>query len=400
MMPIKIHDDIFWIGVNDTHTKLFEGLWPIEKEGISYNSYLIKDDKNTLIDLCKEMQATELLDNIRSITNPADIDYLVVNHMEPDHSGAIEALLQAAPKLTILASPKAANMLEGFFGITERVRVVQDGETLTVGKHTLHFLATPMVHWPETMMTFEENNGVLFSCDGFGGYGRLEKGIFDSDHQNLGYYEQEALRYFANIVCAFSKPVLNAAQKLEGLAIQTVAPSHGIVWQKDPQRILELYVRWSQYAKGGAEKGITLVYGSMYGNTLKMAEAVFEGAASTGIPVQRFDITQTHISYILPWLWTQAGVLIGAPTYEGSLFPTMQQTLEMALTKRIFHKKAAYFGSYGWGGGAKRFINSIFEKLGWELSDTLDFLGRPTEADLKKGQEFGKRFGELIIAQQ
>jgi flavorubredoxin len=155
-------------------------------------------------------------------------------------------------------------------------------------------------------------------------------------------------------------------------------------------------VQWSQYAKGTAETGISLIYGSMYGNTQKMVEAVFEGVKQTGIKVKIFNVTKTHISYILPSLWTQRGILIGAPTYEGSLFPTMRQVLEMALTKRIFHKKAAYFGSYGWSGGATRYLKHQLEKLKWELTDTLDFIGQPTTEELKNGVDFGQRFAAHI----
>ncbi|HEY60419.1 MAG TPA: FprA family A-type flavoprotein [Anaerolineae bacterium] len=396
MKPIPITDNIYWIGVNDEKTRLFEGLWPIEKEGISYNSYLIKDEKITLIDLCKDMMSDELIGNIRQLIDPTQISYLIVNHMEPDHSGAIKALLNAAPQLTIIGSQKTRKMLDDHFGITEGIQTVADGDTLSLGKHTLLFLSTPMVHWPETMMTFESSTKTLFPCDGFGGYGKLSEGIFDEDYDDLSFYESESLRYFSNIVCAFSKPVLNAAAKLEKLDIHIVAPSHGLIWRKDPQRILNLYVQWSQYAKGTAENGISLIYGSMYGNTQKMVEAVFEGVKQTGTQVKIFDITKTHISYILPALWTQRGVLIGAPTYEGSLFPTMRQVLEMALTKRIFHKKAAYFGSYGWSGGAIRYLKRQLEKLKWELTDTLDFMGQPTTEELKNGVGFGQRFAAHI----
>ena len=398
MKPIPITPEIHWIGVNDEKTELFEGLWPIREEGISYNSYLVKDEKIALVDLCKDIYLEEYLYDLRIIADLSEIDYLVVNHMEPDHSGALRAFREAAPQATILCTQKTVQMLADFFGITENIRVVSDGEEIRLGKHTLQFLYTPMVHWPETMMTFEKTSGTLFSCDAFGGFGKLTSGIFDDDYDEISFYEREALRYFSNIVAAFSKPVLNAGEKLKGLDIRTVAPSHGLVWRENPGHILELYLKWSGYSKGNAEKGTTLLHGSMYGNTNKLAKAVEKGLRSADIPVESFDITQTHISYILPALWRYQGAVIGAPTYEGTLFPSMALLLYMAEIKRVFGKHGAYFGSYGWGGGAMRFINSQFEKLKWELTDSLEIAGSPTSEDLADAETFGKRFGEMIKA--
>lgn len=384
MNPVKLTDDIFWIGVNDTSTKLFEGLWSIEKEGISYNSYLIKDEKSTLIDLCKDIKGELLIEHIKACIDPSQLHYLVINHMEPDHSGAIMQLLEIAPQITILGSAKTREMLEAFFGIREHVQVITDGETISLGAHTLHFLSTPMVHWPETIMTFEEKNGILFSCDGFGGYGVLEKSIFDDEQDDLDYYVHEALRYFSNIVCAFSKPVLKAAEKITPLNVKMVAPSHGLVWRADPQRILNLYIQWSEYAGGHAPKRVCLLHGSMYGISARVIPSIEQGLKKVGIPFSSFDVGETHISYILPALWESAGVVICAPTYEGGLFPSMEFVLEMADKKRMSDKKAIYVGSYGWGGGAMRFINKQREVLNWDLLGKAEFKGQALPEDLEK----------------
>ena len=396
MQPVEISNNIFWIGVNDDQTELFEGLWPIKQEGISYNSYLIKGTKTVLIDLCKDLFQEKYLAALQTLVDPGKIDYLVINHMEPDHSGALRAFRKVAPQAVILTTQKAVKMLEDFFDIKESVRVVADGETLDLGSHQLKFVTAPMVHWPETMMTCETRNGVLFSCDAFGGFGKLTNGIFDEDYSDLAFYEKESLRYYANIVAAFSKPVLNAGEKLAGLDINIVAPSHGLIWRKDPNRIIKLYLQWSEYGKGKAQKGVTLLHGSMYGNTGRMALSVRKGLETTGIPLEVFDVTATHPSYILPSLWVNQGVAIGAPTYEGSLFPTMAQVLSMAEFKRVFHKDAIYFGSFGWGGGATRYLNAQFEKMKWQLLDTLEFPGEPKPETLVRAVEFGKRFGERI----
>jgi anaerobic nitric oxide reductase flavorubredoxin len=397
MKPTAITENIFCISIPDHKTRLFEGLWPIEKEGITYNSYLIRDEQTVLIDLCKEIFQQEYLEALTALVDPAKIAYLVVNHMEPDHSGALRAFREIAPQAVILGTTKAAKMLSDFFEISENVHSVADGEELQIGRHTLRFISAPMVHWPETMLTYESETQTLFSCDAFGGYGIPEKGIFDEIYPDLSYFEDESLRYFANIVAAFSKPVLNAGEKLTGLPIHTVAPSHGLVWRKHPQRIADLYLKWSGYSKGMAEKGVTLLHGSMYGYTNKMAAAVRSGLEASGIPVVAHDVTTTPVSYILPSLWKNQGVVIGAPTYEGSLFPTMAMVLYMAEIKRVFNKQAFYFGSYGWGGGATRFLKSQLEKMNWQLDEILEFPGQPSEADLSHAYNLGRKFGQSIL---
>jgi anaerobic nitric oxide reductase flavorubredoxin len=398
MPPIEIKPDIYWIGVNDRTTDLFEGLWPIAQEGVSYNAYLINDEKKAIVDLAKGLKTDEFFDHIAEIVTLSEIDYVVINHMEPDHTGVLRTLRMIAPGATILCSPKAEAMLESFYGVTENVRVVQDGETLSLGGRTLQFFSTPFVHWPETMMTYETSSCILFSCDAFGGYGALRGAVFDDECTDLGFYQKEALRYYVNIVAKFSKPVLKAIEKLADVDVEVIAPSHGLIWRKQPQLIVELYKKWAEYATGTTEPEVTLIYGSMYGNTEKMMNAVAQGISSEGVPLEIFDAARTDVSYILPSLWTRAGVMVGAPTYEGTLFPPMAQVLEMAALKRVLNKKVAMFGSYGWSGGALRDLKKIVEPLKWELVDSFEFAGGATEADLKRGEEFGARFAEVVKA--
>jgi flavorubredoxin len=398
MKPVEITQGIYWIGVNDEKTELFEGLWPIKDEGISYNSYLVRGEKTAQIDLCKDIYQEEYLNELKTLVDPTQIDYLVVNHMEPDHSGAMRAFLELAPQAKILCTQKAVRMLEDFFGITENIHAVEDGETLNLGGHVLQFTTVPMVHWPETMVTFDQATGVLFSCDAFGGYGRLMDGIFDDDYADISFFEKESLRYYANIVAAFSKPVLNAGEKLANVEIKIVAPSHGLVWRKDPAHIVDLYMKWSEYGKGKSEKKVALIHGSMYGNTSRAAEAIADGLKASGVELETFDVRLTHASYILPAIWTSQGIAIGAPTYEGSLFPGMAQTLLMAEFKRMFNKDAIYFGSYGWGGGAQRYLGAQLERLKWNLGETLEFAGEPSPDDLSQAKTLGMNFGSKILA--
>ncbi len=392
MAVVEIKPKIYWVGVNDRTTDLFEGLWPITQEGVSYNSYLIRDEKTAIIDLAKAFKTDIFFDHIAEVVDLAEVDYVIVNHMEPDHTGVLRTLKRMAPRMTILGTPKTKGMLEDFYGITENIREVADGETLSLGKTELKFVHAPFVHWPETMVTYEPSHKILFSCDAFGGYGALRGGIFDDECKDMAFYESESLRYFANIVSKFSGPTLKAIKKLEDVPVSIIAPSHGLIWRKDPGRIVELYRKWAEYATQTAEPGVTLIYGSMYGNTEMVMNAVAQGISSESVPVEIFDTARTHVSYILPSLWTKRGVVVGAPTYEVGVFPPVGQVLEMAALKRIMNKKAAVFGSYGWSGGALKKIKSIIEPLKWDLTETFEFPGGPTAADLEKAKEFGARF--------
>ena len=396
MPAVQIKPDIFWIGVNDRTTDLFEGLWPITEEGVSYNAYLIDDERKAIVDLSKSLKTDEFFDRISEIVAVSEIDYVIINHMEPDHTGVLRTLRRIAPDVAILGSAKTKQMLESFYGITENVRVVNDGEMLKLGRRTLQFFSTPFVHWPETMVTYETSHRILFSCDAFGSYGALRGAVFDDECEELDFYRKEALRYYVNIVAKFSRPVLKAIAKLADVPLEIIAPSHGLIWRKHPQIIVDLYTKWAEYATGKTEVGITLVYGSMYGNTEAMMNAVAQGISRVGVPLEIFDAARTHVSYILPSLWTKAGVMVGAPTYEGGLFPPVAQALEMAVAKRVLNKKVAKFGSYGWSGGALRELKKIVEPAKWEMVDSFEFVGAPTEEDFKRGEEFGAAFAEVI----
>jgi len=398
MQPIEMFPGMFWVGVNDRCTELFEGLWQIRDEGISYNSYLINDQKKAIIDLGSKATALELLEQIRSVIDPAGLDYIVINHMEPDHSGALKLILQAAPHARLLGSAKTVDMLAAFYGITENIQVVGNDEEINLGSHTLKFIATPFVHWPETIMTYETSRRVLFSCDGFGGYGALNGSIFDDAHVPLAWYEEQALRYFVNIVASFSKPVKNAVAKLENLPIDMIAPSHGLIWRNSPRRIVDLYSRWAGYAGVPGDPGVTLLYASMYGNTECMMEAVAQGIADEGVPLNVFNVSKTSISEILPSIWLRRGVMVGAPTYEGGMFPDMANVLKMIQRKHIFNKTTAGFGSHAWNGGSLREFTELVEALRWETFGTLEFKGAPGAAGLMDGRRFGAEFARRVMA--
>jgi flavorubredoxin len=398
MSEVIIGKDTYWVGVNDRTTDLFEGLWPIDGVGVSYNSYIIKDEKNVLVDLAKGIKTDDFFNQISRIIDIDKLDYIIINHMEPDHTGVIKTLKMISKKSEILCTPKAVKMLQDYYGVHDGIREIKDGEILSTGRHQLQFFHVPFVHWPETMVTFDTTTNILFSCDAFGGYGAFQGTVFDDECTDLPFYENESLRYYSNIVAKFSTPVLNAITKLSGVDISTIAPSHGLIWRKNPGRIVDLYKKWAGYSTSGGEPGVTLLYGSMYGNTEAMMNAVADGLSHGGIHPEIFDVARTHVSYILPSLWKNKGVVIGAPTYEVSLFPYMLQVLEKAALKNIKNKKAIYFGSYGWSKGAFKKVQQIAEELKWEVKEGLEFPGQVTPETRTNGYELGKRFAEMLTA--
>ena len=391
-MPIEIKKNIFWIGVNDRTTDLFEGIWPISKEGVTYNSYLIKDKKNVIIDLSKSIKTDSYFEEIEAIIPLNQIDYVVINHMEPDHTGVLKIFRTLAPSAKILCTAKAQKMLSDYYAVTDNIIAVEDGQTIDIGERKLVFYHAPFVHWPETMVTYNPDDKILFSCDAFGSYGAFSGSIFDSECKNIDFYTEEALRYYVNIVAKFSRNVLNAIDKLKDVDIKIIAPSHGLIWQKNPEKIIALYKEWAELAGNPGVPDITLIYGSMYGNTEKVMNSVARGAAEAGSSVKIFDVARTHISYIMPYVWQRAGVIIGAPTYEVGLFPPMIDALEHLALKKIENKKALYFGSYGWSGGALKKVKSIIEPMKWELTEVFEFLGGASEKHIAAGYELGKKF--------
>jgi len=398
MPAIEIKDGIHWVGTNDRMTDLFEGMWPITREGVSYNSYVIRDQKTALVDLVKDTRIDSFLRRVQSVTDIRKLDYIIVNHTEPDHTGALPMVREMAPQAEIFCTRKAAEMLMSFYGITERVHVIHDGETLSLGQHTLRFLPAPLLHWPDTMLTHLDTHNMLFSCDAFGGFGALPGYIFDDQSPDLDYYEKEALRYFANIVCRFSPAVKKAIKKVTdaGLAVDILAPGHGLVWRRDPGRIIELYARWADYFAGQAEPAVTLVFASMYGNTGRCMDTVAQGIASQGVSVEVFDLARTHASYILPSVLKNKGIVFGVPTYEAGLFPPAAHLMDIIARKSIRHRECAVFGSFLWSGGAQKEFAKLTENLAWNMMEMQEFQGGYKVNDVPWAFELGTKIAQRV----
>ena len=346
-MP-EITDKIYYVGVNDRNKELFEGLWPLPN-GVSYNSYLIVDEKICLIDTVEVDFFIQYLENIHEVIGDRPIDYLVVNHMEPDHSGSIALIRKYYPEIKIVGNKKTFGMAEGFYGITDNLVEVKNNDTLTLGAHTLQFVLTPMVHWPETMVTLDTTCHVLFSGDAFGCFGALNGGILDNDI-NCDTFWLEMVRYYSNIVGKYGTPVQNALKKLACVQLDYLCSTHGPVWHENVQKVIGIYDRLSRYE---AEEGIVICYGTMYGNTERMAEIIAKAASSAGIKnIVMYNVSKTHHSYILRDVFRYKALIVGAPTYNTGLYHQMDVLLSEISGKDMKNRLIGWFGSFGWASKA------------------------------------------------
>ncbi|TFG10434.1 FprA family A-type flavoprotein [Candidatus Heimdallarchaeota archaeon] len=387
----QVTDGVYYVGVNDHLTELFEGLWPIP-EGISYNSYIVKGEKTALIDTVKIPFVDEFLKNVEKATL-FNIDYIILNHVEPDHSSSLLRLLEKVPNAEILCSNKAKGMLDTLYRVTDNVRTVEEGETLDLGGRTLTFYMDPLVHWPETMVTYDNQDGILFSCDAFGSYKALDFGIFDDKCDPDIFYE-ETIRYFSNIVAKYVKYVKKAMDKLSVLDIKIIAPAHGLVWRKDPQRIIDLYVRLSERM---ALPGVTVIWGSMYGNTAKVVNSVVDGIKEEGVPVVVLNFSKDHLSYLIKETWKHKGVILGFPTYDGGPFLNTSYYLHLLKRKDLRERIAGFFGSSMWSGRALKQAAEQVQELDWEIVEPLlEFKGLPTDEVLEQAKELGRTIARKV----
>lgn len=393
----KLTDNIYYIGVNDRTTALFEGLWPLPA-GVSYNSYLIDDEKTAVIDCVGPEFFEEHLANMRSVLGNRTVDYIVVNHMEPDHSGALALFRQFYPQARIVGNKKTISMLEGYYGIDGADCIaVADGTTLELGRHTLSFHLVPMVHWPETMVTYDSTSGTLFSGDAFGCFGALNGTVLDTE-TDIEPYFPEMRRYYSNIVGKYATPVQNALKKLAAINIKMICPTHGPVWTEAAGRVIAEYDRMSRYE---AEEGAVVVYASMYGNTRQMAEEVARGLADAGTrKIIVRDAARTPLSFILSDIFTYKGLAIGATTYNGDINPAVKAVLEAVKLREVKHRAMAAFGSFTWAGKAAKTISDFADNMGYtQPAPAVEMKQGFNPAAAESCRTLGKALGEAIKAQ-
>ena len=362
----EIANQIYYVGVNDRQKTLFENMWPLPY-GVSYNAYLIVDEKTVLIDTVDVCYSDLFLKKVAEALQGRTLDYLIVNHMEPDHAGSIRLLRQQYPGVKIVGNTKTFGMLAGFHGITDGLYEVKEGDTLNTGVHQLSFYMAPMVHWPEVMVTYDATDKILFSADAFGTYGTLDGAVVDKD-MDCSHYWDEMVRYYANIVGKYGNPVQRALQKLSALEIQTICSTHGPVWQEHVAKAVGIYDRLSRYE---AEEGVVILYGSMYGHTEQMAEVIASALADQGVKrIVMHNVSKTPASYILADVFRYKGIIVGSPTYSNQLFPEVEAVLSKIELREVKNRLFGYFGSFSWAGAAVKRLAVFGEKMKWETVGT------------------------------
>lgn len=389
MKKVKIADGIHMLTMN-VEDILFEGIWEIAN-GVTLNSYIVEGEKTAIIDgvIGWDGVPDTLYNSLKEMgVNPERIDYLIVNHMEPDHSGWISSFQKIKDDFTIVCTDKAAKMLGSFYG-EDKIRVVKEGDTLDLGKgKVLSFHPVPNVHWPDTMYTYEMNSKTLFSCDMFGAFGRMGDHIFDDEltKEERDFFEEEGIRYYSNVMTTFTPSLRKAIDKAKELEVNIIAPGHGPVYRKDPQRIIDDYSRYSLYAEGAGKNEVTILWGSMYGMTAKAVAHAETILKREGVKYNKLEMPLESESLMVATVFKSAGIIIAAPTYEYKLFPPVAAALNELGRKKITGKQAFRFGSYGWSGGAEKELKEIMDRnrMNWDFVESVEFEGSPKEEDLKK----------------
>ncbi len=407
----KIDKNTYVLHSDIVHHPLFEGFWPIP-DGVTLNSYLVCGEKTALIDLTADWkEAVDLLhEQLGEINKKGSIDYLVLNHLEPDHTGFLPEFVKENPDVQIFATAKGCKLIKDFLKVGTEIQVheVKTNDILDLGNDRVFtFCEIPNVHWPETMATYEKTSETLFTCDAFGGYGKTGERIFDDEftEKEHEFYEAESLRYYATIVASFSTFVTKAIEKIEktGVTIKVIAPSHGLVWRTNPEKVISRYKRYAEYnTTGTGEKEVCVISGSMYGNTRRAAESVVQGikaaakASGEEITVTVLPVPETDVSQVLAAAYKSKGLVISAPTYEYKLYPPMAYILDLFTRKHYNNKKVLRIGSWGWIGGAKKEYSERTASLRWDQMEQYEWQGIPGEKEFSELEQQGEAFFKLL----
>lgn len=397
----KVTEDVSWIGVNDRKTERFENYMPLPY-GVAYNSYLISDEKTCVIDAVEFGSSALYIEKVILGLDGKNLDYIVINHVEPDHSSGLKDILRVFPNVKVVGNAKTLGMLRAF-NIEfpdENFVTVKEGDILDLGKHKLTFAMIPMVHWPESMVTYDTTEKILFSNDAFGGFGALDGGIFD-DEVNFDFYIDEMRRYYANIVGKYGAQVTSAIKKLSGLEIKLICPSHGLIWRKDIAKVVSLYSTWAQLLP--EEEGVVIVYGSMYGNTAKMAENIGRELNAQGIKeVKIYDASKTDHSFIVAEIWKYKGLVIGSCAHNNSVYPKVQPLLHKLENYGLKNRYLGIFGTMMWSGGGVRGIEAFANGLkGIEvIAEPVEVKGTPKVEDVARLENIARELAAKLIAER
>jgi flavorubredoxin len=390
MEPVELKPGIYWVGGIDWDLRNFHGYRT--QRGTTYNAYLIIDETVALVDTVRHYLFDEMLTRIRAVVDPSKIDYLVSNHVEMDHSGSLPKLLSLAPDATVVTSPNGLKGLRRHFKADWKFNVVQSGDTLTIGKRTLQFFLTPMVHWPDSMVTYLPKEKLLLPNDAFGQHIATPERFDDEVGWDVLY--EEAAKYYANIVLPYGEQVKKALAALSRLDIEMVAPGHGMIWRTYLPRILDAYQKWAAHE---TEKRALIVYDTMWGTTERMAYALREGLEKAGVPVTMRNLKTNHISDVMTEVLRSKAILIGSPTLNQGLLPTVGAFLTYLEGLRPKNRIGLAFGSYGWGGQSVTKIEMVMKILGWNLpSEAVKIQYVPDEEELEAVQRIGASLGEVV----
>ena len=344
----KVTEDIVWVGASDRRLALFENIFPIPR-GVSYNSYVLLDEKTVLLDTVDASVAGQFFENLEHVLDGRKLDYLIVNHMEPDHCAMIGDLVRRYPEVQVVGNTKTFGMIKQFFGtdFAERAVTVKEGDTLATGAHTLHFVMAPMVHWPEVMVTYDEKDKVLFAADGFGTFGALNGNIFADEVDFARDWLDDARRYYTNIVGKYGASVQALLKKASGLEIAVICPLHGPIWRENLGYILEKYQKWSTYE--AEDQAVVILYATMYGNTASAADALAGRLAAKGVKkIAVYDVSNTHVSELISEIFRASHVVFAAPTYNGGIYPVMENLLADMKALAVQNKTVALMENGTW----------------------------------------------------
>lgn len=359
----KVTDNIYWVGGNDRRLALFENLFPIPR-GVSYNSYLIMDEKTTLMDTVDFSISRQFIENVQHVLNGRDLDYLVINHMEPDHCANIEVLVRLYPEMKLVGNAKTVQMIKQFYemDLEGKVIEVKEKEELSLGVHTLQFFMAPMVHWPEVMVAYEKSEKVLFSADGFGTFGALNGNIFNDEMNFDRDWLDDARRYYTNIVGKYGVQVQALLKKAATLDIEMICPLHGPVWRSDLGYFIDKYDKWSRYEP--EDNSVVIVYGSMYGNTENAANVLAMSLADAGVKnIAVYDASVTHVSHLIAEAFRCSHIVVATPTYNGGIYPSMESFLLDMKALGLRNRKIGILDNGTWAPTASKQVKKILEEM-------------------------------------
>jgi len=392
MSTVELVKNIHWVGAVDWNIRSFHGFTYSTHRGTTYNSYLITDDKITLVDTVFGPFMNEMLYRIAEVTDPAKIDYVIANHVETDHSGAISEIMRIAPNATVIGTARCREGLQKHYFGNWNFQVVKTGDEISLGSKTLKFIEAPMLHWPDSMFTYVNEDSLLLPNDAFGQHLATSRRFNDEVDQTI--LMEEAAKYYANILWPLSAMVTRKIEEISktGLPIKMIAPSHGVIWRNNPSQIVESYLKW---ARGEAKKRVLVVYDTMWGSTEKMAKMIMKGISSEGVETSLFRLPCSDRGDILKELLDARCLVIGSSTINNSILPTMSPFLDELVGLKPVNKIAAAFGSFGWGGGAVKTIEDSIVKAGMKNAiPSLAVKWAPDKLELQRCFEFGREIAQ------